>query len=182
MCWWFEPMVKWRHLQLVLSIVLESLLYCVSCMLRLCSRVNLPCVLTCSRANAWCMLIFSRTKVSRELLNSCVNVPCVFTCSRANMLCVLSYSRANVPWVLMWLEGQHSGVLIYSRVNVPCELKCTYTNMPWVPCLIRLAWPSDHLTTCFAFSVSSFDVTFSISLQLLLKLYTLLVRFKSLIN
>ena len=82
---------------------LTSLLNCVPCVLKTCSRANVPYVLTCSRAK----------------------VPCELTCSHANVLFVLMCSRANVL-VLMPL--------------------------------------------------------FSVSLPLLLKLYTLLVRFKSLIT
>ena len=56
----------------------KSLLNCVPCVLKTCSRANVSCVLTCSRAN----------------------VPCVLTCSRANVPCVLTCTRANVPYVL----------------------------------------------------------------------------------
>ena len=49
-----------------------SLLNRVPCMLKACSRGNVPCMLTCSRGN----------------------VPCVPTCSRANVPCMLMFSRA----------------------------------------------------------------------------------------
>ena len=47
----------------LLDIMKLSLLNCVSCVLKTCSRANVPCVLTCSRAN----------------------VPCVLTCQRASI-------------------------------------------------------------------------------------------------
>ena len=57
---------------------MESLLNCVTYMLKTCSRANVPCVLTSPRAN----------------------VPCVLTCSRANVISVLACSRAKAPYVL----------------------------------------------------------------------------------
>ena len=93
-----------------------SLLNCVPCMLKTCSRVNVPCVLTCSRAYVPCVLICSR-----------VNVPCVLTYSRTNVSSVLTYSHANVPCVLTCL-----------RVNVPCMRTCSCLNVPSSITLIHI--------------------------------------------
>ena len=77
---------------------------------------------------------------------------CAKTCSRDNVSCVLTFSRANVPTCLVYLRAHVPLCLACSRATVPCELTCSRDNMPWV------------------------------SLPLLLKFYTLLVRFKSLIK
>ena len=79
-----------------------SLLNCVPCVLKTCSRANVPYVVTCSRAN----------------------VPCVVTCSRANVPCVLTCSRANVPNLLTCSRANVSCVLRCSRANKPCVLTC----------------------------------------------------------
>ena len=81
---------------------LMSLLNCVPCVLKTCSRANVPCVLTCSRGNVPCVLTCSRA-----------NIPCVLTCSRASVPCVLTYSLAYVPCVLT-----------LSLKSVPCVLAC----------------------------------------------------------
>ena len=62
-----------------LTLALTSLLNYVPCMLKTCSRANMPCMLTCSRSNVSCVLTCSLA-----------NVPCVFTCSRAKVPCVLT--------------------------------------------------------------------------------------------
>ena len=91
-----------------------------------------------------------------SLLN-CVS--CVLkTYSLAKVPCVLTCSRANVPCVFTC-----------SRANVPCVLTCSRAN---VPCVL----------TCSRTNVLVLMPLFSVSLPLLLKLYTLLVRFKSLIT
>ena len=81
---------------------LMSLLNCVPCVLKTCSRANVPCVVTCSRGNVPCVLTCSRA-----------NIPCVLTCSRASVPCVLTYSLAYVPCVLT-----------LSLKSVPCVLTC----------------------------------------------------------
>ena len=101
----------------------------------------------------------------------------------------LAWLRAHVSWVLMWQRALRANVLMCQRVfcayvftckralhayvltcfacshpHVSTCLACLYThlsNMPWVPCPPQLAWPRDHLSTCFAASISSFDATFS---------------------
>ena len=110
------------------------------------------------------------------------SVLCTFTCSHTNMLCVLSCSRGNVPWVYWYLTCNHVCHAYDSRVNVACELTCSRANILCIPSLTRLAWLRDHLPTCFPSSVSIFKAFFSVSLPLLFKLYTLLIKFKSLIN
>ena len=135
-------------------------------LLKMYSRDNVPWVLTCSR----------------------VNVPWVLRCLRGNMSCVLcanvptciSCLRAHVPICLERLRAcpitMHC-MLMYLLVNVPCELKRSRSNMSWVLSLTWLAWKRNHLATCLVFLVSSFDATFPVLLPLLLKLYTLLVKF-----
>ena len=61
-----------------------SLLNCVPCVLKTCSRANVPCMLTCSRANALCVLMCSRA-----------NVPCVLTCQCALGAYVPTCQRAS---------------------------------------------------------------------------------------
>ena len=114
------------------SISSVTLLNCVSCVLKLCSRVNVSCVLTFTRAKVPCVLKYSRGNVYCVLRCYCMG-----TCSCANVLHVSTY-------------------LAYLCIHVSTQL----VNMPWVPCLTRLPWPRDHLPTCFTSSVSSFYVTF----------------------
>ena len=87
-----------------------SLLNCVPCVLKTCSRANVPCVLTCSRTNMPCVLTC--------LACSHANVPCVLTCSCVNLSCLLTCSRANVPFVLTCSRANGSCVL------VPTYLAC----------------------------------------------------------
>ena len=61
----------------------QSLLNCVPCVLKMCSRANLPYVLRCSRANVPCV---HTCYVPTCLVCLCANVPCV--------LCVLTCQRA----------------------------------------------------------------------------------------
>ena len=163
------------------------------CVLKTCSRVNVPCVLTCSRANGPSVLAYSRTHVPTCLAYSCAHVstclaclrahvPTCYACLRPQVATWFACSRAHVQRCIDCLRTSRvimPCVLMYSCANVACKLTWLRANRSWVPCLIRLAWPRDHLLT---FSVSSFDATFSVSLPLLLKLCTLFVRFKSLIN
>ena len=114
------------------------------------SRV--PTSLECLRAHVPTCLMYLRAQVLTYL--SCLGAH-ILTCLawlRANLLCVLSSLRA--------LRVNMSRVLIYSRVNVVCKLTCSRATMPWVPCLTLLAWPRNHLPSCFAFLVSGFDTTF----------------------
>ena len=116
-----------------------------------------PCVLkTCWPPNMSCVLMCS-----------CSNVPCVLTCSRTNLPCVLTCSRANV-----------SCMLTFTRANVPREFKCSRGNMPWGLCLTWLVWPRNHLPTFLVSTVSSFDANFFSFTVIVIKLYTLLERFK----
>ena len=64
--------------------------------------------------------------------------------------------------------------LLNWRVHVPMCLECLRASR--VNVSFKLAWPHDHLSTCLACLVSCFNVIFSVSLDLLLKLYTVLVR------
>ena len=71
----------------------DSLLNCVPCVIKTCSRTNVPSVLMC---NFPCVLMCSRA-----------SVPCVLTCSRTNVLCVLTCSLVSMHYVLTWLTSQH---------------------------------------------------------------------------
>ena len=73
-------------------IVKGSLLNCMPCVLKTCSRANVPCVLTCSRA------LPAYVPVYPVCLRA--HVPTCFACLRANVLCALMRSRAIVPCVL----------------------------------------------------------------------------------
>ena len=77
-----------------------SLLNCVSCVLKTCSRASVPCVLTCSDTN----------------------VLCVRTCSRANVLCVLTWPRTNVPYMLTCQDGLHAYMLTCQRASLDATI------------------------------------------------------------
>ena len=66
-----------QHRELV-SLLFWSLLICVPCVLKMCSRDNVPRVLTCSRAN----------------------VPCLLTCQRILRAYVLTWQRSLRAYVL----------------------------------------------------------------------------------
>ena len=97
-------------------------------------------------------------------------VPCVLkTCSRANVPCVLTCLRAHVPTCQRALRAY---VLKYQRALRVYVLTCQRA--------LR-----NHVPTCFAGSRANVLVLmslFSVSLPLLLKLHTLLIRFKILIT
>ena len=67
-----------------------SLLNCVPCVIKTCSRANVPYVLTCSRVNPPCVRMCSRFKVLCMLPCSHANVTCVLTCLRAHHFALLS--------------------------------------------------------------------------------------------
>ena len=95
------------------------------------------------------------------LMYSRANVPCSLTCLNANVPCVFTCSRANLPGVL---TCSNASVLMCLLANV---LTCLRVKVPRVPCL-----------TC----QHSLMPLFSVPLLLLLKLYTLMVRFDKLTN
>ena len=74
----------------------SSLLNCVLCVLKTCSRANVPYVLTC-----WC-----------------ANVPCGLTFSRGNVRCVLTCQRVLHAYVLTWQRAFRAYVLTYQRAYV----------------------------------------------------------------
>ena len=114
------------------------------------------------------------------LTGSHAEVPCVC----AHVLTCFACSHAHVPACLQCLRASCLNMpcmLMYLYVQVAFMLTCSSDNMPWVPCLTQLDWRRDHLPTCLS-SVSSLMLLFSISLPLLVKLHTMLVRFKSLMK
>ena len=88
---------------------IQSLLNCVPCVLKTCSRTKAPYILTCLRANMSCVFTCPR-----------VNVSCVLTCPRANVPCVLTCSRANVHFVL---TCQSASFNVTISVSLPLLLK-----------------------------------------------------------
>ena len=77
----------------------QSLLNCVPCLLKTCSRANVPCVstcLACVRANVRTCLACLRAHLPTCLACTRANMACVLTCSRANVPCLLTCSRVNV--------------------------------------------------------------------------------------
>ena len=101
----------------------KSLLNCVRCVLKTCSRANIPCVLTCSRAS-------------------------VLTWSRANVPCVLMCSRANVPYLLTYLRALHAYVLTCQRALHAFVFRCQRALCAYV--LMFLASERAQVPTCFA--------------------------------
>ena len=101
----------------------KSLLNCVRCVLKTCSRANIPCVLTCSRAS-------------------------VLTWSRANVPCVLMCSRANVPYLLTYLRALHAYVLTCQRALHAYVFRCQRALCAYV--LMFLASERAQVPTCFA--------------------------------
>ena len=107
---------------------------------------------------------------------SCANMSCMFTHSRASFLACLS------AYVLKCLECLRTWQVIIScmlpcfRVNLPCELTFQHALSPLRYMLRVTTWSSANISC-----LRSFDTFFSVSLPVLLKLHTLLVRFDNLI-
>ena len=157
------------------------------CVLKTWSRASVPYVLRCQpalRAHVprRCQPAL-RVYVLTCLACSRANVPCVLTCSRAlctdvsvpTCFALLSCSRASVHWVLTCLSCQYAlrGYVLTSQHCVWAHtLTCQHvlSPLPHMACLTTLSPVNMILIS-----------TFSIPLPLL-KLYTLLLRFKSLTN
>ena len=125
-----------------------SLLNCVPCVLKTCSRTNVPCVLTCLRSNVSSVLMCQRVlrvHVPCKLTNSHASVPCVLLWSRANLSCVLTLSRVNVASVLTCQRAL--------RAHVPVRFECLRASRVNMPCLYihvstGLASSHAHVSTC----------------------------------
>ena len=115
-----------------------SLLNREPCVSKICSRANVPCTLECWRADVPVCFACSRA-----------NMPCMLLCSGGSKLCLFTCSRANVPCVLTSLRAN---CLVCSRVYVTTCLACLQPQVT--------TWLRDHLPTCFASLVKSFDATF----------------------
>ena len=117
--------------------------------------------------------------VSMCLTHSCAHVPTCLACLRAHMPTCHKCLSAHMPTSLEYLQAwcvNMPCMFMYTPVNVACELTYLRVKMLWVPYLTQLVWPCDHLPTCFACLVSSFDENvFSLNATVI-KLYTLLVR------
>ena len=135
------------------------------CVLKMLSHVNVSCKLTCSCANVpWVLTCFC-VKCLRAFVLKGLRawVLASLVCQRTLRAYMLTWQRALRAYVHMCQRTSRvntSCVLMYSGLKVVCELKCSCVNILWVPCLTRLVWPHDHLPTCFASSVSSFNATF----------------------
>ena len=83
------------------KLVLQILLNCVLCMLKMCLHVSVPCVHTCSHANVSCMVTCSRTNVLQVLrCLTCQHALCAYAlCQHVNVACELTYSQDNMPCV-----------------------------------------------------------------------------------
>ena len=135
----------------------------------MCQRVLRAYVLTCHCA---CLLKCSRA-----------NIHYVLTCSRANAPCILTYSRANVPWVLTCVTCHHA-LCAY-------VLTCQLALRAHVLTFLYVLNPLPHMA-CVTMGSSGNMLCllnkyfwchfFSVSLLLLLELYTLLLRLDNLIN
>ena len=121
----------------------------------------------------------------------CAHVVTCFACLRAHVSTCLACSRANVPYVFTCQRDLRAYVLtclVCLRTKIPCMLKCSNANV--LMCLHAnvLTWERAlsslfHLPEFFAWLISNFDATFFwVSLPLLLKLYTMMVRFDNLMN
>ena len=115
-----------------------SLLNREPCISKIWSRANVPCTLECWRTHV--PVCFARSRANMSLMLSCSGGSklCVFACSRANVPCVVTSSRANC--------------LVCSRAYVTTCLACLQSQVT--------TWLRDHLPTCFALLVKSFDDTF----------------------
>ena len=115
-----------------------SLLNREPCVSKICSRANVPCTLECWRAHVPVCFACSRA-----------NMSCMLLCSGGSKLCLFTCSRANVPYVL---TSSRANCLVCSRVYVTTCLACLQPQVT--------TWLRDHLPTCFASLVKSFDATF----------------------
>ena len=103
---------------------------------------------------------------------SCANMPCMLTCSRANVLCMVTFLRAHVPFVLTYQCALHTYML---TCHVPCMLMCSCASA--CLCIHVLC-----MLSCSRTNMLVLMPLFSVSLPLLLKFYTLLVRLTSFIT
>ena len=93
-----------------------SLLNCVPCVLKTCSRANVPYVLTCQRALRAYMVTCQRAL--RTYVVTCLRpsraymVKCL-ACLRANVSCVLTCSRALSAYVLVYKRTILNNVNLY---------------------------------------------------------------------
>ena len=118
------------------SIKKGSLLNCVPCVLKMCSRANVPCVLMWSRANVPCVLsahvpaclVWLRAHVPTWLACSRANVPCLLMCSHVNVLCLLTSSRANFPCVHTCQRASFD-VTIFSFAAIVAEITHTVDKL-----------------------------------------------------
>ena len=121
-----------------------------------------PCILkTCSRTSVCCMLTCSRA-----------NISCMLTCSHGNMsqvLTCLTCQHALRPYALTCQHALWAHVLTFQHALSP---------LSHMPCVTT--WSTAN-TTCLA-CLEFLMPLFSVSLPLLLKLYTLLVRLDYSVN
>ena len=128
-----------------------------------CLRVHVPTCLACLHAHVPTCLACLRVHVATSLVFLRAHVATGFACLRGHMPTCLACLRPHGRTCFEYLRASRVNmpcVLMYSRVNVVFELTCLCADLPWVSCLTRLAWSRDHLSTYFASSVSTYNVTF----------------------
>ena len=79
---------------------LMSLLNCVPCVLKTCSRANVPCVVTCPaclRAHVLTSLAYLRAHVPACLVCLRTHLPTSLACLRSHLKACLTCLRAHVP-------------------------------------------------------------------------------------
>ena len=134
-------------------------------------RVLRANVLMCQRAN-----VLTYQRALRVSVLTCQHVlrAYVLTCQRILRAYVPTCSCAHVPTCLEGLRA--------SRVNMPCVLMYSHVAQHGLSPLLHTACVTKISPANMLCLISNLMPLFSVSLPLLLKLYTLLVRFKSLMN
>ena len=105
-----QPNGVWKPY--IRNVRVTNLLNCVPCVLKTCSRVNVPCVLTCYRVNVPCVLT--------------AHVPTFFACLRANVSCVCLCAHVpmcfvcSCPHVSTWLVSSCAHVWTCFEPDTTC--------------------------------------------------------------
>ena len=176
-----------------MAVKLRSLLNCVPCVLKTCSRANVSCVLTWSLATCRACL---RTHVPtylaclRAIQPTCSACLCAhaltyLACLHAIVptcpacLCVhlptyLARLRAHVPMCLACLRAHVRLCLVCLCAHVPKCLFCFRANVLWIPTwscktfgkMCNVYWYQSYTQTCPFFIFTGFNTT---SLKLLIK-------------
>ena len=100
------------------TIIFKSLLNCVSCVLKTCSRANMSCVLTCSRANVPYVLMCSYAKVLQTFTKylRLTLVSCKIAHYGKSLISVFQEFFANINNKIFILAGRLSTRLFFYEV------------------------------------------------------------------